>query len=297
MKKSEDGMAILAYVLVSFFWGSTYLAIKIGVEGMPPMFFAGVRFLIAGSIMIVFSAIRGYAFPASMREFSRLSLIGLFMLLGGNGLVVFAEQWVDSGVASLMMATIPIFAGVLEHFFIRTTRLTLKALLGLLLGFFGVYFLLIPAEHGISIDIPGILILLSASFLWSTGTVLSKTFKGKSSIVSNIGIQMFAGGVGLMFVSAITGEFSRVSFSMNSVLAIAYLVVFGSLVAYSSYIYLLQKWPATKAGTYAYINPLVAVSLGAIFLGEKINFLMILSMAAILLGVLIVQKSKIKVSE
>jgi len=290
-------MAILAYILVSFFWGSTYMAIKIGVEDMPPMFFAGVRFLIAGLIMIVFSFIRGYAFPAGKSEFSRLSLIGLFMLLGGNGLVVFAEQWVDSGVASLIMATIPIFAGVLEHFFIRTTRLTFKALSGLLLGFFGVYFLLVPAEHGISIDIPGILVLLSASFLWSTGTVLSKTFKGNSSIVSNIGIQMFAGGVGLMLVSAITGEFSRVRFSMNSVLAIAYLVVFGSLVAYSSYIYLLQKWPATKAGTYAYINPLVAVSLGAIFLGEKINFLMILSMVGIFLGVLIVQKSKIKVSE
>jgi drug/metabolite transporter (DMT)-like permease len=297
LKKSGDGMAILAYILVSFFWGSTYLAIKIGVEDMPPMFFAGVRFLIAGLIMIVFSYIRGYAFPAGKSEFSRLSLIGLFMLLGGNGLVVFAEQWVDSGVASLIMATIPIFAGVLEHFFIRTTRLTFKALSGLLLGFFGVYFLLVPADHGISIDIPGILVLLSASFLWSTGTVLSKTFKGNSSIVSNIGIQMFAGGVGLMFVSAITGEFSRVRFSMNSVLAIAYLVVFGSLVAYSSYIYLLQKWPATKAGTYAYINPLVAVSLGAIFLGEKINFLMILSMVGIFLGVLIVQKSKIKVSE
>ncbi len=290
-------MAILAYILVSFFWGSTYMAIKIGVEDMPPMFFAGVRFLIAGLIMIVFSFIRGYAFPAGKSEFSRLSLIGLFMLLGGNGLVVFAEQWVDSGVASLIMATIPIFAGVLEHFFIRTTRLTFKALSGLLLGFFGVYFLLVPADHGISIDIPGILVLLSASFLWSTGTVLSKTFKGNSSIVSNIGIQMFAGGVGLMLVSAITGEFSRVRFSMNSVLAIAYLVVFGSLVAYSSYIYLLQKWPATKAGTYAYINPLVAVSLGAIFLGEKINFLMILSMVGIFLGVLIVQKSKIKVSE
>jgi drug/metabolite transporter (DMT)-like permease len=297
LKKSGDGMAILAYILVSFFWGSTYMAIKIGVEDMPPMFFAGVRFLIAGLIMIVFSFIRGYAFPAGKSEFSRLSLIGLFMLLGGNGLVVFAEQWVDSGVASLIMATIPIFAGVLEHFFIRTTRLTFKALSGLLLGFFGVYFLLVPAEHGISIDIPGILVLLSASFLWSTGTVLSKTFKGNSSIVSNIGIQMFAGGVGLMLVSAITGEFSRVRFSMNSVLAIAYLVVFGSLVAYSSYIYLLQKWPATKAGTYAYINPLVAVSLGAIFLGEKINFLMILSMVGIFLGVLIVQKSKIKVSE
>ncbi|WP_367363630.1 EamA family transporter, partial [Mesotoga sp.] len=127
MKKSGDGMAILAYILVSFFWGSTYMAIKIGVEDMPPMFFAGVRFLIAGLIMIVFSFIRGYAFPASKSEFSRLSLIGLFMLLGGNGLVVFAEQWVDSGVASLIMATIPIFAGVLEHFFIRTTRLTFKA--------------------------------------------------------------------------------------------------------------------------------------------------------------------------
>jgi len=295
LKRSGDGMAILAYVLVSFFWGSTYLAIKIGVEGMPPMFFAGVRFLIAGSIMLVFSVVRGYSFPSSKSELSRLWLVGLFMLLGGNGLVVYAEQWVDSGVASLIMATIPIFAGVLEHFFIRTTRLTLKALSGLLLGFFGVYFLLVPAEHGISIDIPGILMLLSASFLWSTGTVLSKTFKGNSSIVSNIGIQMFAGGVGLMFVSGITGEFSRVRFSMNSLLAIAYLVVFGSLIAYSSYIYLLQKWPATKAGTYAYINPLVAVSLGAIFLNEKINFLMILAMGAILLGVIIVQKSKIKV--
>jgi drug/metabolite transporter (DMT)-like permease len=115
-EKCGDGMAILAYVLVSFFWGSTYLAIKIGVEGMPPMFFAGVRFLIAGSIMLVFSVVRGHSFPSSKSELSRLWLVGLFMLLGGNGLVVYAEQWVDSGVASLIMATIPIFAGVLEHF-------------------------------------------------------------------------------------------------------------------------------------------------------------------------------------
>jgi drug/metabolite transporter (DMT)-like permease len=293
----DNGKAIIAYILVCFFWGSTYLAIKIGVQDMPPMFFAGIRFVIAGSLMILYSKSKGYTFPESGKKLALLSSIGLLMLLGGNGLVVYAEQWVDSGVASLMIATVPIFVALLEHVFIRDTRLTPKGLLGLLLGFGGVYFLLNPAETAGAINLEGVLVLLAASFFWSSGTVLSKKVKGKSSIVSNIGIQMFSGGIGLLLVSVITGEFSRLKVSANAIFAVLYLIIFGSLIGYSSYIYLLQKWPATKAGTYAYVNPVVAVSLGALFLGERVTSLMLISMAAILLGVVIVQKSKIRVRE
>ena len=294
---SENGKALFAYVLVCFFWGSTYLAIKIGVQDMPPMFFASVRFIVAGGLMLLFSKVRRLTLPSSFKEVALLSTVGLFMLLGGNGLVVFAEQWVDSGVASLMIATVPIFVAILEHFFIKGTKLTLKGVFGLLLGFLGVYFLLHPSGDSSSINLEGVAVLLTASFLWSSGTVLSKKVRSNGSIVASIGIQMFAGGIGLMITSLISGELPRVRFTANSLYAILYLIVFGSLIGYSSYIYLLQKWPATRAGTYAYVNPAVAVTLGALLLGERVTVLMLISMVAILVGVIIVQRSKIRVDQ
>ncbi len=285
----------LAYLAVCFFWGSTYLAIKIGVQDMPPMFFAGTRFLIAGSLMLLYGRFKGYPLPKDFKTIKALSIIGLLMLLGGNGLIVYAEQWVDSSVASMMVATMPLFIALLDKILIKSVELNKWSYVGLLIGFYGVYQLISPSGISPVMRLSDAGIILLAVFLWSLGSVYSTMVKSESSIINKIGIQMLAGGAGLMFVAGITGELTRITFTQSSLLALLYLIIFGSLVGYSSYIYVLANWSATKAGTYAYINPIVAIVLGFIILNEPITFKMIISMIIILLGVFIVQKSKIKV--
>lgn len=291
---NDNRKTMLAYLAVCFFWGSTYLAIRIGVSGFPPFMFAGIRFTIAGTLTILYSKLRGNTFPDNKKDITKISIVGLLMLLGGNGLVVFAEQWVHSGIASLLVATVPLFMAIIEIFILKYKSMDYKGLLGLVLGFGGVAYLAL-ADKGVGvIDFKGTLLLLIASLSWSIGSVYSKTFKTNSSIISNIGIQMLAGGTGLFTVGIILGEISRVNFTRNSVLALLYLIVFGSMIGYSCYIYVLAKWPASKAGTYAYVNPVVAVILGAVILDEPFTVSVIISMVIIIMGVFIVQRAKIE---
>ena len=291
----ENRRTMLAYLAVCFFWGSTYLAIKIGVENFPPFLFAGIRFITAGGLTIFYSKLKGNAFADNKKDIAKISIVGLLMLLGGNGLVVFAEQWVHSGIASLLVATVPLFIAIIEIFILRDKKMDYKGLIGLALGFGGVVYLTLgKSSTGGIIDFKGTLLLLFASLFWSMGSVYSKTFKANGSIISNIGIQMFAGGIGLSTVGLLRGEISSINFARSSVLALLYLIVFGSIIGYSCYIYILQKWPASKAGTYAYINPIVAVVLGTIVLGEPFTFSIVISMMIIILGVFMVQQSKVE---
>lgn len=291
---NDNRKAMIAYLAVCLFWGSTYLAIRIGVKDFPPFTFAGIRFIIAGFIMISYSKLKGNTFLDNKRDVIKLSIVGLLMLLGGNGLVVYAEQWVHSGIASLLVATVPLFMAIIEIFILKYKKMDYKGFIGLMLGFGGVAYLTL-ANNGVGvIDFKGTLLLLLASLFWSIGSVYSKTFKTNGSIISNIGIQMLAGGVGLFTVGSILGEVPRIHFSQNSVLALIYLIIFGSIIGYSCYIYVLEKWPASKAGTYAYVNPVVAVVLGAIILDEPFTFSVVTSMVIIIMGVFMVQKAKIQ---
>jgi drug/metabolite transporter (DMT)-like permease len=289
---TDSRKALLAYLAVCFFWGSTYLAIRIGVQDSPPLIFAGIRFIIAGALMLGYCKLKGYQLPTEKKDIGSMAMVGLLMLLGGNGLVVYAEQWVSSGIASLIIATVPLFMAIIEYFFLKTIKMDSRCVLGLLLGFGGVAFLLVGDSSNTAIDIKGLLLLMLASFSWAGGSVHSKSIRFKGHIFANIGTQMLAGGMGLTVAALIKGEFSELHFTMNSTLAILYLIVFGSLVGYSCYIYILQKWPAAKAGTYAYVNPAVAVVLGALFLQEPFNLTVLLSMAIVIIGVLLVQGSK-----
>lgn len=292
--KNDNKKALWAYLAVCFFWGSTYLAIKIGVKDFPPFMFAGIRFIIAGSLTMMYSKLKGYSFPDNKSNIAKISVVGLLMLLGGNGLVVFAEQWVHSGIASLLVATVPLFMAIIEIFILKHKKMDYKGFIGLALGFGGVGYLAL-ADSGVGvIDFKGTLLLLIASLSWSIGSVYSKTIKSNGSIISNIGIQMLAGGIGLSTVGSILGEVSRIHFTRNSTLALLYLIVFGSIIGYSCYIYVLAKWPASKAGTYAYVNPVVAVVLGAIILNEPFTMSVIISMIIIMAGVFIVQRAKVE---
>jgi drug/metabolite transporter (DMT)-like permease len=292
--KNEESKIIAAYIAVCILWGSTYLAIRIGVSAFPPVLFAGIRFLIAGALMLLFARLRGLEFPTNLKSIRDQSIVGLFLLLGGNGLVVWAEQYVHSGFASLLIATIPLFMAVIELFIPGRPRIDYKGWLGLLIGFSGVAMLVLSNSGEGSVDIKGTVALLIAAFLWAIGSVYSKGFKPTGSVITNIAIQMLTGGIGLVIIGTALGELSHVSLSIKGIGALLYLIVFGSWFGYSSYIYILQKWPAAKAGTYAYVNPLVAVLLGALILGEPFTLTVLFSTIVILAGVLLVQLSKTK---
>lgn len=289
---NENRKALMAYLAVCFFWGSTYLAIRVGVQDSPPLIFAGIRFIIAGSAMLGYCKLKGYGLPKEKADITNMAIVGLLMLLCGNGLVVYAEQWVSSGIASLIIATVPLFMAIIEFFFLRTIKMDVKSISGLLLGFGGVAYLILGNADTAVIDLKGLVVLMLASFFWAAGSVYSKVIKFKGHIFANIGTQMLAGGVGLILVSLIKGEFAELHFTQNSVLALLYLIVFGSFVGYSSYIYILQKWPAAKAGTYAYVNPIVAILLGALLLKEPISISVVISMIIVIFGIILVQSSK-----
>ena len=293
--KNEDNKVFLAYIAVCILWGSTYLAIRIGVGEFPPTIFAGIRFLVAGSLMLAFSVYKKLKLPVTFSEIMKISIVGLFLLLGGNGCVVWAETRIHSGMASLIVATVPLFIALIELVLPNRSPLNAKGWLGLLIGFAGVALLVFPNSSKTPTDTIGIILLLIGAFSWAVGSVYSKNFKTSSSIIPNIAIQMLAGGLGLSIVGAFFGEFSAIHVTSKGIGAMLYLIFFGSIVGYSCYVYILQKWPATKAGTYAYVNPLVAILLGALILNEPISISVILSTVVILSGVVLVQTSKTKV--
>lgn len=289
---NENNKVFLAYLGVCIIWGSTYLAIRIGVSDFPPELFAAIRFLLAGSLMLLFALYKKMSFPKTKKEVIQISIVGLFLLLGGNGLVVWAEQWVHSGMASLLVATVPLFMALIELFLPNSNRIGFKGWAGLLMGFGGVGLLVLSSSSSGSIDIKGSVLLLIGSLSWAAGSVYSKGFKASGSTVSHIAIEMLAGGLGLGLMGIILGEGSKIHFTSKSLGAMLYLIIFGSIIAYSCYIYILQKWPAAKAGTYAYVNPPVAVLLGALVLGEPMTIKVVFSTIVILCGVVLVQTTK-----
>lgn len=289
---TDELKIILAYIAVCILWGSTYVAMRIGVAVFPPLILGGIRFLLAGSLMALYAHFKGLKFPDSRKEIKSLAITGLIMMFASNGLVLWAEQWVHSGSTSLILATTPLCIAIVELFLPDRARIGLKGWLGLLIGFGGVALLVKSGTGTGSMDITGALLLLLASFLWGGGSVYSKRIKPSGSLIANIAIQTLSGGIGQLTAGALLGQISDISFSIQGLGALLYLAIFGSVIGYSSYIYVLQKWPAVKAGTYAYINPVVAVMFGAILLGEPVSPGVIVSAVIILCGVLLVQLSK-----
>ena len=278
----EEIKVVAAYIVVCIVWGSTYLGIRIGVSDFPPELFSGIRNLVAGSIILMYARVKGLEFPKSSIDIRRLATVGFLLLCGSMGLISWAEQWVHSGVASLMVASSPLMMALIETFVFKENTLGIKGWAGLLIGFGGVGFQVMSASGTGSIDIFGSILVNLAAFFWSSGSVYSNRCKAAGSVVTHIGIQLLAGGVGLTTAGLLLGEASRVRFTVKSMAAMAYLIIFGSILAYSCYIYVLGKWPSSRAGTYAYVNPLVAVTLGFLVLGEPITYHTIISMVVIL---------------
>lgn len=295
MEKSlnnENKKVILAYIAVCILWGSTYLAIRVGVGELPPTIFAGVRFLIAGSLMFGFALFKNLSMPKNASEVIKISIVGFLLLTCGNGSIVWAETHISSGMASLMIAIGPLFTAIIEWILPGEDKMNKIGWLGLLLGFSGVAVLVFTDLNGSSMDVFGVTMAIISSLTWSLGSIYSKKVFTKASTITIIAIQMLAGGFFLTLIGSLMGELSIIHITTKGIGAILYLIIFGSLIGYSCYIYILEKWPAAKAATYAYVNPPVAVILGVVFLGEKISLKIVLASIIILSGVILVQTSK-----
>lgn len=280
-----------AWVAICIIWGTTYLAIRIGVEDMPPFLFAGSRWIIAGLIFLTFLRLRGYALP-NKNELLPLAIIGIALLGFGNGLVVISEQWIPSGLAALMITTVPFMIVVIETIILRKKKINIYIISGLTIGFLGVILILgLDFESLINSDyFLGIIALFGAVTAWSAGSVYSKYKKLNVHPLMGASIQMLIAGVLQTSLGLILGEANDLVITEESLLALLYLIIFGSLFGYGSYMYALAHLPVSFVTTYAYINPAIALFAGWLFLAEELNLNVIGAAAIIIIGVYLVNK-------
>jgi drug/metabolite transporter (DMT)-like permease len=292
--KTRIWTALIALYIV---WGSTYLAIRFAVETIPPFLMAGTRFLISGLILYGWRRLAGDPAP-TLRQWRSAAIVGLLLLLGGNGVVSWAEQHVPSGIAALMVASIPLWMVVIDAVRPGGSKPDRRIILGLLIGFGGLA-LLVTATQGLTpadrLDTVGILALVLAAFLWSLGSVYSRDAEMPKSSLMGTGIEMLAGAAGLFIAGTLSGEWQALDLAAirpASLLSLAYLVTFGSLIGFVAYAWLLRNAPLSLVSTYAYVNPVIAIFLGAWLGSEPINAQIIVAALVIIGSVVMINLSK-----
>ena len=278
-------------------WGSTYLAIRFAVDTIPPFLMAGTRFLIPGLLLVIWRRAAGDPAP-TRRQWLSTAFIGLLLLLGGNGLVSWAEQRIDSGIAALLVGTVPIWMVLTDTLFSSKQRPRLMAIIGLLTGFGGIVVLvgprtLISGES--NYDLLGIGAVLLAAFFWSLGSVFSRKADMPGSPLLGTGMEMLAGSAGLYTVSLMIGEWR--SFDLNAVslqsgLGLLYLIVAGSLGGFVAYTWLLRNAPISLVSTYAYVNPLVAILLGYWMAQETLSAQVLIAAVVIIGSVILINSGR-----
>ena len=296
MKASDNQPAskaqtLLAFAIIYFVWGSTFLAIRIGVHEVPPFLFAAMRFLVAGLVLYGWRIARGDPSP-TQRQWMSAFLLALLIFVFDYGLLFWAEQRVPSGVAAVMLATIPVFMALSEILFLRTQRLTVRLSLALLIGVGGVAVLMSRGLNlgGAPIDRAGAIALIFAAISWSVASALTRKLPLPESKTMSSGAQMLAGGVLLALASAALGEFRKfhpLEVSVGAWLSLIYLIVFGSIIAFTAYVWLIHHESPTKVGTYAYVNPVVAVIVGYFLGGEVLGMRTVLGTACVLTSVIV----------
>ncbi len=283
---------LLAFAIIYFVWGSTFLAIRIGVHEVPPFLLAAMRFLAAGIVLYVWMLARGERSPTA-RQWSSILIIAFLIFVVDYGLVFWAEQTVPSGLTAVMLATIPAFMALSEIIFLRTQKLTLRLAVALLVGLAGVAVLVSRSLNlgGAPVATAGAVALIIASMGWSVASALSRKLPLPESKVMSSGAQMLSGGVLLALVSAALGEFRNfhpAAVSRAAWLSLLYLIVAGSIIAFTAYVWLIHHESPTKVGTYAYVNPVIAVLLGYFFAGESLGLRTILGTLFVLISVIVI---------
>ena len=289
---------LLAFGIIYFVWGSTFYAIRVGVREVPPFLLAAMRFLIAGAALYGWTRARGERGPGG-REWTSVALVAFLIFVMDYGLLFWAEQRVASGLAAVMMATIPAFMALGEIFILGTQRLTARLEAALLIGLGGVAVLVSRSLNlgGAPIDRLGAAALIVAAMSWSIASALARMLPMPGSKVVSSGAQMLVGGVFLAVISCVLGEyrnFHAANVSRGAWMALAYLIVAGSIIAFTAYVWLLHHESPTKVGTYAYVNPVVAVVLGYFLGGEELGLRTILGTVFVLVSVVVITTTKTK---
>lgn len=301
MNKSSLSFKIYTALLsIYVIWGSTYLAIRFVIETLPPFLMASFRFVVAGALLLFFSrVIRKDTEVLTFAHWRSGFIIGGLLLLGGNGGVVYAEQFVSSGLTALLISTVPIWMVIFSIFAGPKVKPKRTVVFGVIAGFAGLLYL-VYYTTGISTDAInpyGIAALIFATISWAYGSVITGSMDFPKKKLTTVAVQMLGGGTLLLVFSLITGDafrFHPEMVSMKSFLSLMYLVTFGSIIGYTAYIWLLEKVGPAKAATYAYVNPVVAIFLGWLFAGEQFGFHVLIGAAIILTSVAIIISSKAK---
>ena len=283
---------ILAFAAIYIIWGTTYLVIRVAVETIPPFFMAGSRFVVAGVLTFIFLRARGVPSP-QRRHWPAAVVIGGLLLAGGSGLVTWSEQTIPSGVAALVIATVPLWTTLFDWLFYRGGTPSKRVIAGILLGFLGIALLIGPGQFSGTAAFSWIAlsVLLLSPILWSFGSLYSRQARLPHSSFMATAMEMFAGGILLIIAGLLTGEAGRLdlaAISTTSWLSLLYLIFFGSMIAFTAYIWLLKTVSASKVTTYGYVNPIIAVFLGGLILNEPVTASMIAAMVIIVVAVFLI---------
>lgn len=282
--------AYLAWIAICIIWGTTYLFIRIGVETIPPMLFAGFRWIIAGTILITILRLMGKQLPQK-KDLIHIAIIGVALLGFGNGLVVVGEQWIESGLAALLISTTPFWMIGTESFSPERPKLNWMIITGLIIGILGIALIfggnlkyLFETKY-----LVGVLCVFGAEIAWSMGSVYSKYRKVNVHPLMSASIQMLIVGSLQIILGGVLGEFSNLHFTQSGMMSLSYLIIMGSIFGYGSYIYAIEHLPLSLVSTYAYVNPVIALLLGWIFLNEELNVFIIIASFVIIGGVILVK--------
>jgi drug/metabolite transporter (DMT)-like permease len=289
---------LLAFAIIYFVWGSTFLAIRIGVHEIPPFLCAAMRFAVGGFVLYGWMVVRGGESPKP-REWISICILALLIFVGDYGILFWAEQRVPSGIASVMLGTIPAFMALSEIFILRTQKFTLRLAVALLIGLGGVSILMSHSFYlgAAPIDTVGAVGLIFAAISWSVASALSRKLPLPESKVMSSGAQMLAGGLFLTLFAAGRGEFRGFqpsTVSTGAWLSLLYLIVFGSIIGFTAYVWLIHHESPTKVGTYAYVNPVVAVFVGYFFGGEALGLRTILGTLCVLSSVVLITTTRVR---
>jgi drug/metabolite transporter (DMT)-like permease len=289
-------LTILCFALVYLMWGSTYLGIRIAVEHIPPALMCALRFTAAGALMLVYCKITGRFIQYTWAELGQLAVVGILLLIGGNCTVAYAERYVPSGLAALLVGIIPLWFLVLDSLLLGDHHISFRGLIGLVLGITGMVVLLWPQLAAVGtlqrMQFWFSLALLAAAFSWSLGSVLSKRWRVRTSLTAAAWEMVFA-GLGAFLLAAFRNEFAHVTWTARGLGAVIYLIICGSLIGYTAYIWLLGHVTTSKLSTYAYVNPVVAVFLGWLILHEAVNGYILAGSAIVVAAVALVTTASV----
>jgi drug/metabolite transporter (DMT)-like permease len=296
-KSTTRLQVVTAFGLVYVLWGSTYIGIRLAVEHLPPLMMGGLRFIASGALMLAFRAIRGNSIAVSAKQLFRLTVIGILLLTSGNVVLGWAETKIPTSLAALLIAITPLWFLLLEKFSSHGDHISARGVAGIALGVVGVIVLLWPDFHTLNFSggsLLGAPLVLLSSFSWASGSILTKRWHIDVDPYTSSGWQMLMAGLINGAMSLAVGDMHRTVWARSSLLAVVYLVIAGSLIGFTAYVWLLRNVPTPKVATYAYVNPIIAVFLGWLILGEKLTPYMMAGAVVIIVSVVLVTGAKLK---